>query len=178
MCDSGFGVGCTTELGRHLASRKERGEEQHPEHEIDETEAQNDGVYASAGVKNQNGNTERQLLEDRDQHQRPISVDVARDEEKDELPHERQPDETVEVFGIPNRFGESESGAGFREVLWGEDEDAVDGGQQEDTAGEFGIGEHDEIVRCLGFRRQPQIRGKGLARKLTPKLPLLRRRTP
>ena len=139
---SGIRIGGAPELRRHFASSEERSQEQHAEHEIDETEAEDDRVHPAARVENQHRHTEREFLEHGQQHQRAIAFDVSRDQEKNELPDERETDETIEVLRIPDRFRERESRARFGEVLRRQDENSVDRGEQEHSTREFGVGEH------------------------------------
>jgi hypothetical protein len=97
-------------------------------------------------------NAEREFLEDGDGHQRPIASGIPSDEEEDELPDQRQPDEAVEVLQMSDGGWRIASDAVEQEVLRCEYRDPVDAGGAEDDAREPGaavgkrLGRHDAGV--------------------------------
>jgi hypothetical protein len=54
-------------------------------------------------VQDRHRHPERELFQHPHEHQRPIALDVACDEQEHELPRERHADESVEVFRLRNR---------------------------------------------------------------------------
>ena len=96
-------------------------------------------------VQDHHRQTERKLFQHTHEHQRPIALDVARNEQEHELPRECNADESVEVFRLRNRRRKAQ----LDEVLRQQNDDPVYASEKKHALGE----PRSEVHELSPYRR-------------------------